>query len=257
MDPQSLTRSATLGWLSGAKRRIGFAGRFDRDLATWAHTERVLPDGHHLVDRTLDLLRSLGIEDPSARFDLSIPGEAEVWAAAFIRQAHLGCDFALIHPGAGCVSRRWPPRQYARVARYLGESYRMPSVVVWSDGQEHQWAEEIVAHSGGHGIMASPTNLNQFAALVRKALFFLGGDSGPLHIAAAVNTPCVALFGPTQADERGPYGGRHTIVQSAHRPSLRREKKDSSESMKAIDASDVIEACDHTISMLTAENVAA
>ncbi len=255
VDPQSLTKSATLAWLSGARQRIGFQGPYGRELAPLLHNVQVQPASTHLADRTLELLRPLGITVPAAgavgRFDLPVHAEAGSWASAFIRQTHLGCDFALINPGAGWISKRWPPRQFARVARYLGEAYRMPSLVVWAGEQEHEWARQIVEHSGGHGILAPPTNLVQLAAILRRALFFLGGDTGPLHLAHAVNTPCVALFGPTLASESGPYGHRHQVVQSPLRPA-RRHRKTAEASMRAIELDAVTAACDRLIHSLTA-----
>ena len=181
-----------------------------------------------------------------------IRAEAEAWATTFLRQTHLGCDFALINPGAGWISKRWPPRQFARVARYLGEAYRMPSLVVWAGDQEQQWARQIVEHSGGHGILAPATTLTQLAAVMRRALFFLGGDTGPLHLAHAVNTPCVALFGPTLASDSGPYGHRHQIVQSPLQPS-RRQRKTAVDSMRAIEVQAVTTACDRLIQSVTAD----
>lgn len=128
----------------------------------------------------------------------------------------------------------------------------MPSLVVWSGNQEHEWARQIVEHSGGHGILAPATNLMQLAAVLRRALFFLGSDTGPLHLAHAVNTPCVALFGPTLASESGPYGHRHQVVQSPLQVP-RRRRKTAEDSMRAIEVRVVSDACDRLIQSLTAE----
>jgi ADP-heptose:LPS heptosyltransferase len=129
----------------------------------------------------------------------------------------------------------------------------MPSLVVWAGQQEQQWARQIVEHSGGHALLAPPTNLLQLAAVVRRALFFLGGDTGPLHLASAVNTPCVALFGPTRACDSGPYGRRHQIVQSPVRVS-RRQRRTNMDPMWAIEVDAVTSACDQLIRSLTADD---
>jgi ADP-heptose:LPS heptosyltransferase len=101
-----------------------------------------------------------------------------------------------------------------RVARYLGEHHGLPSVVTWAGGRESRIAQEIVAKSGGHALPAPPTSLPQLAALLRRARVVVGSDTGPLHLAAAVGTPCVGLYGPTRVEKSGPYGTQHVAIQA-------------------------------------------
>ena len=245
LDPQSLTKSAVLAWLSGAKRRIGFHAPRGRELSLWLNGEFVTARRSHIVDAQLDLLKPLGIESPRARFRLPEVADVKAKVDRMIREMHLGCDFVAVNPGAGWDSKLWPAERYGIVARALGERYQLPSVVVWSGDREQAWAETIVARSGGRALMAPPTTLPELAEFMRRARMYLGSDTGPLHIAAAVGTPCVALFGPTLPADCGPYGEGHISVQKALPPEDRRLKRHGpNDAMRQIDTDSAIDACE-------------
>ncbi len=245
IDLQGLTKSAVAAWLSGAPKRIGMAQPDGRELSTWFNNTLVAPTATHVVDRYLQLLGPLGIEQPSVRFGLP-PNEADDAAAArFIRDRGLGSGFALINPGAGWASKRWPPERYAAVARHLGGRRHLPSIVVWAGSEERAWADRIITTSAGMAHMAPPTSLGELAALARRAKLFLGSDTGPLHLAAAVGTPCVGLYGPVSAERNGPYGSQHIAIQRACLTgSSRSRRRASDETMRMISVSDVVTACD-------------
>jgi ADP-heptose:LPS heptosyltransferase len=244
IDPQSLSKTALVARLSGASRRIGFARPSGRELAPWLHNELVHPRTTHVVDRYLELALPLGIREPRVRFDLPQDAAASAAIAGFVRESHLGCGFAVMNPGAGWKSRLWSNRRYGLVARELGERRRLPSVVAWAGPEERRWAEEIVAHSGGHALLAPPTNLRELAALLRTARLFLGSDTGPLHLAAALGTPCVSLHGTTQREVSGPYGPGHVALQAYyHQGSSRQRRAADNRAMLAIDVESVGAAC--------------
>ena len=121
-----------------------------------------------------------------------------------IAAADLADGFAVINPGAGWPSKLWPPERFAAVARYLGHDRGLASLVVWAGPEEQAWARTIVAGSEGHARLAPPTSLVELAAVLRRARLFISSDTGPLHLAAAVDTPCVGLFGPMPAGATGP-----------------------------------------------------
>lgn len=249
-DPQSLSKSAILGWLSGARCRIGLGGRYGKECAAFLNTVRVPTVSRHIVDRTMDMLVASGMRATERNFELELPAESVRWAGDFLAAAHLGCAFVAMNPGASWVSKRWPPRRFARVARHLGETFRLPSLVMWHGENELRWSKQIVEGSGGHAVLAPPTNLVQLACLLQKAHFFVGGDTGPLHLAAAVGTACVGIYGPTKAEESGAYGLRHVAVQSGVRPPLRAQRRFSTDAILAIDTDRVLEACDRMVNNL-------
>jgi ADP-heptose:LPS heptosyltransferase len=121
-------------------------------------------------------------------------------------------------------------------------------VVVWAGDQERAWAEEIVASAAGHAVLAPSTTLTHLAALARRARLFVGSDTGPLHLAAAVGTPCVGLYGPVSAARNGPYGPHHIAIQNLLTPrDDPRRRTDNCKAMLAIAVDDVCHACDQIL----------
>jgi ADP-heptose:LPS heptosyltransferase len=105
-------------------------------------------------------------------------------------------------------------------------------------------AESIVAGAAGRALFGPPTTLRQLAALTRRATIFVSADTGPLHLAVAVGTPAVGLFGPMPVERNGPYGPTHRGLQMATVVGGSRQRRSASnESMLAIETSDVIAAC--------------
>lgn len=249
IDLQGLSKSAIAAWLSGARRRLGFAGVDGREISRWLNNELVLPTAEHVIDRNLQLLQPL-INGPTAtRFDLPESPADAAFALQACSKSGLADDFAVINPGAGWPSKLWSTDRFAAVARHLGEANALATLVVWGGDQERAWAEQIVAQSAGHAKLAPPTSLCQLASLVRRARLFVGSDTGPLHIAAAVGTPSVGLFGPMPAGRNGPYGSRHIAVQKVCLTGTSRERRTAGpESMLAIAVAHVTAACDEILS---------
>lgn len=248
LDPQSLTKSSLLGWLSGAPLRIGFAPPRGRELAGWLNNERVNAEPAHLVDDTLKLLRPLGIEAPAVRFDVPAWGGLESRLVRYTKQAHLSEGYAIISCAASWPGKRWPAERFGRVARHLGEQRGLTSVVTWAGRQEAAIANQIVAKSGGHAIPAPSTSLRELTILQRYASLVIGADTGPLHLAAAVGTPCVGLYGPTRGERSGPYGSRHRVVQSDMLPIRNRRRRQLDDSaMRRIQVEAVCEACEELL----------
>lgn len=245
IDLQGLARSAIAAWLSGARRRIGFGCQKGREGSRWLNNELIYSTRQHIIDCNLELLRPLGIENPPVRFNLPEKPEDAVWADQYLAAQGLRPgEFALINPGAGWPSKRWAPERYAAVAAALGQRFQLPTVVLWAGQQEHQWAEQIVAGAEGHGRLAPPSSLLELAALCRRARMFIGSDTGPLHLAAAVGTPCVGLYGPMPAERNGPYGPQHIAIQKAHFTGSSRQRRHAPpDLMLAIQVEDVLAAC--------------
>ncbi|MBI2480984.1 MAG: glycosyltransferase family 9 protein [Planctomycetia bacterium] len=244
-DPQGLTKSSLVTWLSGAKRQIGFHKPRGRELSRWFNRELVTPTNDHIVDAQLELLTPFGVYDPTVRFDLPVVPEVEDRADAMIRSAHLGCDFVAINCGAGWDSKLWSTYRYGCVARNLGELHQLPSFVLWAGERERLAAEEIVACSGGRAVLSPPTTLPELAAVLRRARMFIGSDTGPLHIAAAVGTPCIGLHGTTRPEASGAYGPQHIHIQKRfHGGTSRERRRAGNEAMLEIDVDTVVAACE-------------
>ncbi len=245
VDVQSLTKSAVLAWLTGARRRIGFGNPGGRELSKWFNNERVDPKSTHVIDRYLELLGPLGIRSPTVRFQVPEQAEARESAEQTIDREGLADGFAIINPGAGWPSKLWPAERYAAVARHLGDAWRLPTLVVWAGEAEQAAAQRIAGEGGESAVMAPPTTLPELAALARRARLFIGADTGPLHLAVAVDTPCVGLYGPWPAARHGPYGPRHVALQKMFFEGPTRARRTAPPIyMESITTEMVREACD-------------
>jgi lipopolysaccharide heptosyltransferase I len=249
IDVQGLTKSAVAARLSGARTRIGFAAPAGRELSPWFNNRLVTAAATHVVDRNLELLAPLDIRAGRVRFDLPERGDDAAVAGKIIGDLFDGRAPAIINPGAGWPSKLWSAERFAAVARHLGGAHRLPSLVVWAGAAERAWAEQIVAASAGGATLAPATTLNELAALARRAALFISSDTGPLHLAAAVDTPCIGLFGPMPAERNGPYGSGHISLQTVCLTGSSRSRRTANnDSMLAISVQQVVAACDEILS---------
>ncbi len=245
IDVQGLFKSAIAARLSGARLRIGLARPAGRELSPWLNNRLVLPTATHIVDRNLELLAPLGIRPVSGRFNLAERPEDALAAAQILNQQFGGRAPAIVNPGAGWPSKLWPAERFAEVARHLHAVRGVPTLVVWAGTDEQALAERIVAQAGAGAQLAPATTLCQLAALARRARLFVSSDTGPLHLAAAVGTPCVGLFGPMPAERNGPYGPGHIALQEVCLTGSSRERRRANnDSMRAISVERVNAACD-------------
>jgi len=248
VEAQGLTKAAILAWLSGAPRRIGFDGRWGRELSRWINNEKVHTPADHVVDRNIQLLRPLGVDSPEVRFGVPEQLLDRIAAEEIIRGVGFQGGFGIINVGAGWPSKLWPAARYAAVAAHLGTDRGLPTLVLWAGAEELKTAEQIVAGAEGHARLAPPTSLTELAALGRRARLFIGSDTGPLHLAAAVGTPCVGLYGPWPAKRHGPYGPRNIALQKMFLEGSTRERRTAPPKyMEAISVELVCDACDRIL----------
>jgi heptosyltransferase I len=245
LEAQGLTKAAAAAWLSGAPRRIGFGNPWGRELTQWINNELVDTPGMHVVERNMRLLRPLGIESAKIRFQVPEHEDDRRAAEQIIARHGLKEGFAVINPGAGWASKLWPADRYAAVAEYLGNRWRLPTLVVWAGREELEMCMSMGSGLQGRLQIAPATTLPELAAISRRARIFIASDTGPLHIAAAVDTPCVGLYGPWPAEIHGPYGQQHIALQKAFfQGSTRQRRHASPRFMQAITVEDVCSACD-------------
>lgn len=202
IDFQGLLKSATLARLSGAAQVIGFNRASAREgAAALLYTRRVAAgDDGHVIDKNLRLAATLGAPTHRREFPiLPIPSAA----LETMRSDGLH-HFALINCGAAWPNKRWPAERFGRVAAWMLDRYGLPSVALWGPGEE-DLAGAVVAASAGAARLAPPTTLTDLVAIAAAAELMLSGDTGPTHVAAALGTPVVALFGPTSAERNGSW----------------------------------------------------
>jgi ADP-heptose:LPS heptosyltransferase len=214
LDLQGLWKSGFWARASGAPRRIGFGGAARREpLSSLLLTERhALPAGVvHVIDKNLALLSTLGL-DAVGRRDFPLPPLAREAARVDRELAVLGLERpVLFHPGGGWSSKLWPAESYGELASRLARR-NIPTLVCWGPGEE-ALVQRVVAASNGTAIASFPASLLEFAALASRARAIVAADTGPLHLAGAVGTPAVALFGPTDPARNGPWNPADLVLQ--------------------------------------------
>jgi len=220
VDLQRLAKSALLARLSGAPRVLGFDRARTKE-ASWLLTrERIAAADPTapMVEQYLEFARHLGIADPELRRELPIDVGARAWAAE--QTASLGGAPVVVALGATKPANRWEPERFGALAAALagGDGATGPgSPVVLTGGPDEVEAgrRAAAAAAGREGVrnLVGETTLPELCALLAEARLFVGCDSGPMHLAAALGTPVVALFGPADPRRTGPYGAGHRVVR--------------------------------------------
>ena len=202
-------RSAVVGMFSGAKIRIGYGGHQQKEGNRLFTTLRV-PPGHRRcsrMSRNLSLIAPLGIQqEPIPGGGLPHNPELDAEAGDLVRTALGPVErYAVINPGvsAGQSYKKPPPELLAAAAKRLQES-AIGALVTHGPGEIRD-AEQVEALSGGAGKVAPPTSLPLLFHLIRNSLIFIGGDTGPLHVACAVGTPVLGIYGPTDPAVNAPW----------------------------------------------------
>jgi heptosyltransferase I len=205
IDFQALYKSALLAFSSGAPRRIGFQSSYAREaLASLLYTDQLNPRGPHKVDHNRTLAEAAGARASAPRFSLQVRPEDENRVNEELA-LHGITEFCVLNPGGGWRSKCWPPERYGELHRNLAAQHGWRGVVSFGPGEENL-VQEVVSAAGTPAPIAIPLDLGPLMALLRRANFAVSADTGPLHLAAALGTPTVGLFGPTDPARNGAYG---------------------------------------------------
>jgi ADP-heptose:LPS heptosyltransferase len=204
VDYQGLWKSAALPFWGGVKRRIGFSSETIREFGVpLLYTDRVKATAKHIADQNGELSLRAGARKGVGCFTLSVPAEDEGAADAFLLRS--GAErYVVLSPGGGWRSKCWPPERFGALCREVRESLGLRCVLNYGPGEEHLVAA-VRAGSGNSDPLLHNAGLGELMAVLRHASCVVGGDTGPLHLAAGLGTPVVALFGPTDPARNGPY----------------------------------------------------
>ena len=230
VDCQSVTKSSLACWLSGAGTRIGCRGKYGCELSPLINNRLIEPQTTHLTDRSLELLEPFEIQRPAISWKYPIEQDAMDQADTILTALRLDRGFAVINAGANWDSRLWEMGRFGEVARLLGEQSGLPSLIVWGNQREQNWASEIVSTSAGQSFLCPATSLAELAAVIKRAKIFVSADTGPLHLAVAVGTPSVALHGVTRPQDSGPYGAPHRPIIVRYDAGSRKQRRKSDNS---------------------------
>jgi heptosyltransferase-3 len=207
-------RSAFLSWISGAPVRIGFNDEHRWRGRCYTQVVHPAPGVQHRIDRDLEALKPMSIQTGSKDPQLWLTPEEENSADQLLDQLGVqrSQSIVILQPGARYWFKAWPPERFAELADHLTSQYGS-QVLIGGSYQDIDLAQQIQQMAKSSPvIMAGRTTIKQFAAIAKKSALFVGSDSGAMHIAAAVGTPMVALFGPSNPDEWGPRGGEVEVI---------------------------------------------
>ena len=204
IDYQGLWKSATLPFLGGVTRRIGFSSATIREFGVpLLYTERVETSKAHIAEQNGDLSLHAGAQRRTAPVNLQIPERDQVSVCSLLRGQGLE-RYVVLSPGGGWRSKCWPAERFGALSRKLWESSGLRCVVNAGPG-DNDLAAVLVGSSGDAEPFVYSGNLGELMVLLKGAACVIGGDTGPVHLAAALDTPVVALFGPTDPARNGPY----------------------------------------------------
>jgi heptosyltransferase-1 len=209
IDFQGAVRSALLARWSGAAVVYGDTQPRE-NAASMFYTRQVLTRGAHVIEQALTLAQAV-IHGPMMTPQVEFPVDAD----ADSRIAALTADvpgFAILNPGAGWGAKQWPPERYGLVAKELAGN-GVHSLVNYGPGEEELAAAVETASEGAARKISC--SISELIALTRRARLFIGGDTGPMHLAAALRVPVVAIFGPTNPARNGPFGTKAIVLRSA------------------------------------------
>jgi heptosyltransferase I len=210
IDYQGLWKSAAIPFLAGVPRRIGFSSTTVREAGVpILYTERVKVQAQkHVTDQNAELTVRAGARAPVGKITVNVPSEDEQVVQARISGEGID-EYVVLSPGGGWRSKCWPVERYGQLAKKIREEFGLRSVINVGPGEE-DLASGLVAAAGDAQPMPFTGSLGQLMALLKHAKVVIAGDTGPLHLADALGSTVVAIFGPTDQVRNGPY--RHSGV---------------------------------------------
>lgn len=251
IDFQGLFKSALLAAWTGTARRIGFSEHFLREPGCAAfYSESVTPrHAGHVIAQNMVLVERLGAHaggPETWKFPLPHSREADAYVAKQLAE-HGIREFLVVNPGGGWLGKCWPTERYGMLSDVLSALHGWRCIVSFGPGEE-PLVEAVRAAARTSEPVAFATDIPQLVALLRRTCLFIGGDTGPLHLAAALGTPVVGLYGATSPERNGPFSPDDVVVWNVEacrdtgRLGTRSREAQYTPSMTSITVDQVVEA---------------
>ena len=238
VDLQGAMRSAVLARWSGAQIVYGAAEPRESPASLW-YTRSVIARGVHVVEQNLSVAEAVAEQKlPLPRVEFPQDLEVEQRMERRLTEARVG-TFAILNPGAGWGAKRWPAERYGFVARALAKD-GVRAILNYGPGEENLAREAEAASDGA--AKAMKCSITELIALTRRAQLFVGGDTGPMHLAAALSVPVAAIFGPTDPARNGPYGKRSIVLRNPASPTTHARRLQPDQGMLEISVDEVVDA---------------
>jgi heptosyltransferase-1 len=238
VDFQGAIRSALLARWSGAPTIYGYAQPRE-NVASMFYTRPVSARGTHIIEQNLHLASVVAGEEFAAP-RIQYPRDNNAETACERRLAEHNIDrFVILNPGAGWGAKQWPPDRFGSVAAQLAE-HGFKSLINFGPGEEE--LVKAVERSSNGAAQALSCSITELIAVTRRAALFIGGDTGPLHLAASLGVPVVGIYGPTNPARNGPYGTRSIVLRSAASVTSHSRRSQPEEGLLTITSDDVVKA---------------
>jgi len=235
VDMQGALKSAMVGRMAGASVYTGPAAPRER-LARWCYKQKVEMSSAHVVEQGCELLGAAVSEDlHPTRVTLPMDEMDERWAAEEVGRER----FCLISPGGGWGAKIWPAERFGRVAAELARSGVRCVVNTAQHGSREAEGVEQASEGAARVVQCS---VGQLVALMRRAAVVVAGDTGPLHLAAALERPVVGIYGPTDPARNGPYGTRSRVLRDAGSTTSHKRVREVEAGMLKIGVEEVVTA---------------
>lgn len=213
LDYQGLWKSAFLPFLGGVAKRVGFSSATIREFGVpILYTDSVKCQTRHIADQNGELSLRAGAKKPVGRVVLQITDAHASQVRADLAKDGLS-RYVVLSPGGGWRSKCWPAERFGALCQQIRKEIDLPCVINYGPGEE-SLAREVQAASGSAKPISYDGEMGTLQALLRDARCIVGGDTGPLHLAIALGTPAVALFGPTDPVRNGPYPPGEVVLRS-------------------------------------------
>jgi ADP-heptose:LPS heptosyltransferase len=246
IDYQGLWKSAAFPFFGGIKRRIGFSSETIREFGVPVlYTDRVLCTATHIADQNGELSLRAGARQPVSPFTLHVPQVDDCGIRDHLNQLGLS-RYIVLSPGGGWRSKCWPPERFGQLCKLIRDSLALRCVVNYGPGED-DLALAVRECSGDAEPVPYNGPLGPLMALLRNAACIVGGDTGPLHLAIALGTPAVAIFGPTDPARNGPYRTDDIVLRASNVVTTHSRADQTHPSLLQIQVSEVFDSVRHRL----------
>lgn len=240
IDYQGLFKSALLPFLGGVRKRIGFSPETVREYGVpILYTDRVRVTSTHIADQNSELSQRAGAQHRAGKVELCVPASDEEFVRRVLREKGIE-PYLVLSPGGGWRAKCWPADRFGRLAAQIHTSLGFRCVINYGPGEE-DLAETICANAGDANPFAFCGTLGQLMALLRNALGVIAGDTGPLHLADALRTPVVGIYGPTNPERNGLYFQDGSVLRAPDAETTHKRLDISHPSLLQISVEDVFD----------------
>ena len=241
IDYQGLWKSALLPFLAGVPKRIGFSPEAIREFGVpILYTDRVHPRASHIADQNGELSLRAGAQSAVGPVKLQVSETDRQRVCSDLATAGIG-NYIVLSPGGGWRSKCWPAERFGELCSKIRDELNLRCAINYGPGEE-TLAATVKSASGNADPLLYDGELGQLMALLQGAQCIVGGDTGPLHLAIALGTKAVAIFGPTNPARNGPYPPQPFVLRDPTASTTHKRETETNPSLLKISVAQVFDA---------------